>query len=168
MSIEQTLASAQVLAADEGQHLEFLNNLVTIKAAAGNDRAMSVVEFLAPRSFGPPEHTHRNEDEFFVVLEGEMKFLTGGQEILAGAGACAYLPRAVPHTFQVLSESARMLTVTAVFSEAPRFDEMVTALGTPTDDLVIPEPVAIDPMLVADVCRQHSIDIVGPPPAPLE
>lgn len=167
MSIEQTLASAQVLASDEGQRLEFLNNLVTIKSAAGSDRAMSVVEFLAPRSFGPPEHVHRNEDEFFVVLDGEMKFLTGGEEILAGAGACAYLPRAVPHTFQVLSESARMLTIAAVFSEPSRFDQMVTALGTPTDQLVIPEPKPIDPTLVADVCREHGIDIVGPPPEPL-
>ncbi|MCP3975231.1 MAG: cupin domain-containing protein [bacterium] len=169
MSIEHTLASQHslVLASDEGQHLEFLNNLATIRVAAGGERSMSVVEFLAPRGFGPPEHRHNDEDELFIVLDGELAFLTGGERIPGGEGSLAYLPHGVPHTFQVLSDSARIVNVTASNSAVPRFDEMVSALGEPTQQLTIPEPGYIDPARVAEVCAAHGIDIVGPPPAPL-
>jgi hypothetical protein len=45
----------------------------------------------------------------------------------------AVLPRAVPHTFQVVSETARFVNVTASPTTTPRFDAMVSALGSPTD-----------------------------------
>ncbi len=165
MSIQPTLASI-VLATGEGQHVEFLNNLTTIKLA-GRDRTMSVVEFLAPRGFGPPEHRHNDEDELFVIFEGELRFFTGGNEVTAEEGGFAYLPHGVPHTFQVLSPTARFLNVTASQTASPRFDEMVAALGTPTEATVIPEPSYIDPGRVAEVCASFGIDIVGPPPPPL-
>ncbi len=168
MSIEHTLASQSiVLAPGEGQHVDFLNNLATIKVPAAGERTMSVVEFLAPHGFGPPEHRHNDEDELFIVLEGELRFFTGGEIFGGGAGAFAYLPRAIPHTFQVVSESARIINVTASPNTVPRFDEMVVALGTPTARLTLPEPGYIDPAQVAEVCAAHNIDIVGPPPPPL-
>ena len=138
MSSQPTLASI-VLAAGEGQHYEFLNSLATVKLA-GRDRSMSVVEFLAPRGFGPPEHRHNEEDELFIVFDGELRFFTGGTEFTAGAGGFAYLPHGVPHTFQVLSPTARLLNVTASRSAMPRFDEMVAELGVPTEATVIPQP----------------------------
>lgn len=170
MTVEHTLGAqgSFVLADGEGRHLDFLNNLATIKVAAGPTGSMSVVEFLAPQGFGPPQHRHNDEDELFIVLDGELKFYTGDSEILGGAGSLAFLPRAQPHTFQVLSESARMINVTASFTgTAPRLDQMVAALGTPTERLTMPEPLEIDPGRVAAVCAEHNIDIVGPPPPPL-
>lgn len=168
MSIEHTLASQSiVLAPGEGRHLDFLDNLATIKVPAAGERTMSVVEFLAPHGFGPPEHRHNDEDELFIVLEGELRFFTGGEEFDGDAGTFAYLARAIPHTFQVLSESARIVNVTASLATPPRFDEMVAALGTPATRLSLPEPGYIDPAQVAEVCAAHNIDIVGPPPPPL-
>lgn len=169
MSIEQALAANPpvLLGPDEGRHLDFLNNRATIKVAAGEDGTMSVVEFLAPQGFGPPEHRHEEEDELFIIFEGTIRFLTGDQKWEASAGAYALLPRAIPHTFQVLSESARFVNVTASNAGAPRFDAMVAALGTPMERLTIPEPSYIDPTKVAAVCHEHGIEIVGPPPAPL-
>mgnify|MGYP001819288159 CR=1 FL=1 len=169
MSIEQALAARPpiLLGPDEGRHLDFLNHRATIKVAAGDDGTMSVVEFLAPRGFGPPQHRHEEEDELFILFEGTMRFLTGDLEWEATSGAYALLPRAIPHTFQVLSESARFVNVTASNSGAPRFDSMVAALGTPTDRLTLPEPSYIDPAEVAAVCHEHGIEIVGPPPAAL-
>ena len=170
MSIEHTLASQKtlVLAEGEGQHYEFLNNLATVKVAAGLDGSMSVVEFLAPEGFGPPEHRHNDEDELFVVMEGELRFFTGGKTFNGGAGTIAHLPRAVTHTFQVLSPSARFLNVTSSPSSVPRFDAMVTALGAATSSRSLPAPAYIDPGQVAEVCAAHNIDIVGPPPPPLD
>jgi quercetin dioxygenase-like cupin family protein len=167
MTIEHLPHDGFVLADGEGRHLDFLNNLATIKLAAGSSGSMSVVEFLAPWGFGPPEHRHNDEDELFIVLEGDLRFYTGGAEMVGGAGSFAHLPRAVPHTFQVISDTARFITVTASATTVPQFDAMVAALGTPTDHPAIPEPAYIDPARVAEVCAAHGIDIVGPPPPPL-
>jgi quercetin dioxygenase-like cupin family protein len=170
MSTEQTLASQEhiVLAAEEGEHFHFLNHLATIKVRAGDHGSMSVVEFVGPRGFGPPLHTHTEEDELFVIFDGELEFRTGDQRIVGAAGSYTYLPRAVPHTFQVLTETARFVNVTASPTTTPRFDQMVAALGEPTGSPTLPEPGYIDPVRVADVCREHGIDIVGPPPTPLD
>ena len=157
-----------MLAAQEGEHFHFLNHLATIKVRAGDHRSMSVVEFVGPRGFGPPLHSHTEEDELFVIFEGELEFRTGGREILGSAGTCAYLPRAVPHTFQILSDTARFMCVTASTTTIPRFDEMVAALGEPVAEPSMPEPGYIDPVRVADVNRALGIDILGPPPAPLD
>ena len=150
MSIEQSLSQGLVVAPGEGEHFEFLNHLATIKFAAGWSGLMSVVEFMASRGFGPPEHRHKHEDELFVVLDGKLEFRTGGIEITGGPGTLALLPRAEPHTFRVLSATARFVNVTASSTMPPRFDAMVAALGTPTDRTTLPEPAYIDP---AHVCR---------------
>jgi uncharacterized cupin superfamily protein len=156
-----------VLNRDEGQHLHFLDNLATVKVSAGTDGSISAVEFLAPRGFGPPMHCHLEEDEIVYVLEGEVAFRTHDHEVVASTGGLANLPHGVPHTFQVLSDSARMLSITASATGAPRFDQMVTALGTPTEVLAIPDPMVIDPGEVAHVNASFGIEVLGPPPAPL-
>ncbi len=164
---EFTTRRPLILEPGGGEHYHFLNHLATVKVSAGPDGQMSVVEFLAPRGFGPPVHRHNDEDELFVVLEGEIVLRTGGVERSCGAGGIALLPRAVPHGFQVLSEQARILNVTGSSSGPPRFDEMVAALGTPTEVPAMPSPGPIDPGHVAEVCAAHGIDILGPPPPPL-
>ena len=44
---------------------------------------------------------------------------------------------------------------------------MVAALGSPTERLTIPEPGYIDAARVAEVCHEHGIEVVGPPPEPI-
>ncbi len=165
MSTQEALRElgSLIRAPDEGDHFEFLNHLATIKVA-GEGRSLSVVEFLGPKGFGPPEHRHDFEDELFVVLEGEMEFRTGGQRIEAVGGTCAYLVRGVPHTFLVRSDEARFLTVTTTATEPPRFDQLVSALGNPIAEPVMPQPGHIDPAEVARVGHDLGIEIVGPPP----
>lgn len=154
--------------ADGGRHYHFLGHLATIKVSAGEGGQLSVVEFLAPRGFGPPLHRHNDEDELFVVLAGELTFRTGDVERAGGQGAVAFLPRAVPHSFQVMSDEARFLNVTGATNGSPRFDMMVSSLGTPTTDAAMPGPMEIDPGEVARVCAAHGIDVLGPPPPPLD
>lgn len=160
-------ADAAVLEAGHGAHYEFLNNLATVKVRAGSEGSMSVVEFLAPQGFGPPLHRHVTEDELFIVLDGELVFHVGDDRIPGGPGAVAHLPRALPHTFQVVSETCRLINVTASNDTIPRFDAMVAALGVPTTSVSMPAPMQIDPGRVAEVCLEHDIEIVGPPPPPL-
>lgn len=166
-----TTTSAQrpvILDRDGGEHYHFLGHLATVKVTAGDDGQLSVVSFLAPRGFGPPLHRHNHEDELFVVLEGEIVFRTGELERVGGEGTVALLPRAVPHGFQVLSETARILNVTGASEGPPRFDRMVTTLGLATGDYSMPANMEIDPGEVAAVCAANGIDILGPPPPPLD
>lgn len=164
---QPTRPEPSVVQRDEGRHHHFLNHLATIKASSA-DGALSAVEFVAPRGFGPPLHRHLDEDEIVVVLEGEMVFRSGDDEHVGREGACALLPHGVPHTFQVLSPTARFLSVTASGDGHPAFDRMVAALGTPTDEPGLPEPGPIDPGEVARICAAHGIEVLGPPPAPLD
>lgn len=156
-----------VLGRDEGQHLHFLNHLATVKATAGETGSMTAVEFVQPRGFGPPLHSHRDEDELVIVLEGEVAFRSGDTEMIGTTGSTAYLPHGIPHTFQVLSDTARMMSVTAAASATPRFDKFVETLGEPTNDAVLPEPGEIDPGEVAMAGDRFGINTLGPPPAPL-
>jgi hypothetical protein len=36
--------------------------------------------------------------------------------------------------------------------------------GDPTDPSALPEPIEIDPGQVAQVCAEHGIEVLGPPP----
>ncbi len=157
-----------VLARDQGDHRHFLNHLATTKVAPGTTGSLTAIEFFAPRGFGPPLHVHDAEDEVMIVLEGEIRFGTDQDSPIGTAGSTVFLPHGIPHTFQVLSESARFSTITASNSGIPEFDQMVEELGVPTDEPVLPVPSDIDPGQVAAVCAEHGITVLGPPPAPLD
>ncbi len=74
--------------------------------------AYSVCEIAVPPRTGPPMHLHRFEDEWFYVLEGDFRFVIGGEEIAAPEGTSLFGPRRIAHTFQnVGSSQGRLLTV---------------------------------------------------------
>jgi quercetin dioxygenase-like cupin family protein len=45
-------------------------------------------------------HLHHDSDEVAYVLEGEVTFLIGDEVTVGGAGACAFMPRGVPHAWK--------------------------------------------------------------------
>jgi quercetin dioxygenase-like cupin family protein len=156
-------------AAGTGPHLHFLNHLATTKVSHERTASgLNAVEFTAPRGFGPPLHLHHEEDEIMYVLDGILRLEIGGERAEATPGAVVALPAGVPHTFQVTSETATFLTVAGGSRSAPTFDTFVSALGEPTEQATQPEPVDIDPGHVASVAASHGIEILGPPPAPLD
>ncbi len=153
------------LARDEGEHFHFLNHLMTTKVSAEHsDGELTAMEFVGQRGFGPPLHQHDKEDELFYVVEGEIWFSCGDVEAAHGAGATVWLPRGRPHQFQIRSETARVFQVTT----PGQFDRFVASLGSPIDGPELPDPVEIDPGHVAAVCAQYDIQVLGPPPAPLD
>ena len=169
-STAATIDSLQSVPADQGDHHFFLNHLATVKVTAGgSDSGLALVEFVAPRGFGPPLHVHAEEDEMMYVLGGEIRVdLGGGASTVASAGAVVTLPHGVPHVWQVVSDEARFLTVNAGRRDGRSFDQFVAALGTPTEPGRLPDPVQIDPGQVAQVCAEYGIEVLGPPPPPLD
>ena len=55
---------------------------------------------MAPRKHGPPAHVHGHEDDAFYILDGELVFDLGGEEIVAGPGTFVLVPPGVEHTFE--------------------------------------------------------------------
>jgi quercetin dioxygenase-like cupin family protein len=108
------------------------------KAQTGG--VFTVVEDVTPPGGGPPPHVHRNEDEAFVVLEGEMEFLAGDRWVRAGAGFSFFAKRGIPHTFRNAGSSPSRMLVTIAPSGFEEFFvevDRMSASGPPTPDQLV-------------------------------
>jgi mannose-6-phosphate isomerase-like protein (cupin superfamily) len=152
-----------MIARDEGERFHFLGTLHTAKIIGEQTNGtLTAVEFLAPKNHAPLLHCHDAADELFYILDGELWLSCGEAEGVHGTGAMVWLPHGLAHTFQVRSETARVLCV----SMPSGFERLVATLGEPTSSRTPPEPEDIDPAHVADICAQFGIEVLGPPPAP--
>lgn len=151
-----------VLRDGEGDALWFLGNLVTVKAAGKATRGrVTIVEFVNPPGFGPPLHTHQDEDELFYVLSGMATFRCDGEELPAAPGDFVHLPAGLAHTFVVGStEPLRVLQITTPSG----FEAFAAALGEPARERRLPDPGPIDVAALTRVAAAHGIEILGPPP----
>ena len=134
---------------------------VLVSASDGNDD-ICVVEHRMARGEASPLHLHHNEDEVFVLLEGRLRIDVGGQTRHLEAGQAAVAPKGVPHAFLVESETARLLTVT----RGHDFETMLRTASRPAPEPGLPPRTMPTPEMVAalaDTCRRHNIDLLGPP-----
>src|SRR6266508_817974 len=109
MSLPRTTGGYE-LGPGEGEALWFNGGLGVLKATGDQTEGrFAAMELLAPKGFASPLHIHRGEDEFFVVLSGEVRFQHGDAVTEAVAGSVVYGPRDVAHAFHVDSAEARLL-----------------------------------------------------------
>jgi quercetin dioxygenase-like cupin family protein len=68
---------------------------------------------------GAPWHIHSREDEYFYVLQGAIVVHLEEEHYEAGPGSFVFLPRGIPHAWDVAGESATllMMTVPAMLEE---------------------------------------------------
>jgi mannose-6-phosphate isomerase-like protein (cupin superfamily) len=117
--------------------------------------ALAICELTVPPGFGPPVHFHRFDDEWFYVLEGEFRFLMGGQMFMASTGASIFGPRRIAHTFQNIGTTpGRLLTVSNP-GGLDRFFLDFAASNPPG------EP--IDPAVYLRLYEKHNLVYVAPP-----
>jgi quercetin dioxygenase-like cupin family protein len=60
---------------------------------------------------GPPLHEHPNEEQFTVVIEGEMHFVLGDEDRVVGPGTLVHIPRNTRHRSRPVNGPATFLTV---------------------------------------------------------
>jgi mannose-6-phosphate isomerase-like protein (cupin superfamily) len=133
-----------------GASLEFLNGRFDCKISAKDTGgALCAFDSYRFRPGGPRLHLHFEQDEWFLVLEGEFKFQVGDDTFMARAGDSVFGPRRVPHAFRNISETGRLV---------------VTFLPALTMEVFFASPI-IDPMSqeFLDHSRRHGMEIVGPP-----
>ena len=69
---------------------------------------------MAPGREGPTIHDHEDEDDAFYVLEGEIVFILGDEELIAAPGTFVLVPPGVMHTFaNRTTKPARILNIHA-------------------------------------------------------
>lgn len=109
MSLPHT-TGGYALGPGEGEALWFNGARAVLRATGDQtDGHFTVVEWVLPKGFGSPLHIHRAEDEFFVVLSGEVRVQHAETVIEAVTGSLVYGPRGVAHAFYVDSAEARLL-----------------------------------------------------------
>jgi quercetin dioxygenase-like cupin family protein len=147
----------------EGERLWFAGGgLWTMKATAEEtDGAFILVEDRMSLGKMTPLHTHPNQDETLIVLEGEILLYAEGREHRVGPRGVAVALRGAPHAFMVTSESALILTLqTPGGGEAFYRD----ASEPSTDDTDAGRPPDLDRLRAAAQRHPDIIQMLGPPP----
>jgi quercetin dioxygenase-like cupin family protein len=160
----ETPTAATWSAPGEGERLWFLGTLATIKIPGeATEGRFALIEFLFPRHASPPLHTHP-QDESYMVLEGQMTVQAGEERFELGPGAAAVVPRGVPHTFRVESDTARVLVLSTP-AGLERFvrDGAVPASASTLPPADTPRP---SPEELERIFRAHGQVNVGPALAP--
>jgi quercetin dioxygenase-like cupin family protein len=122
---------------------------------------LSMFQATMPEGFSPPRHIHTREDEIFLVVDGDVVFDIDGELRIAGPGAALYMPRGVPHTFRIQSQTACVLGVMAPGA----FEELFRNLSVPAAERALPAPDSVPfdvPAVMAEQERLGTL-VVGPP-----
>lgn len=150
---------------NEGEALWFNGGLAVLRATGDDtDGRYTLMEVLAPNGFGSPLHIHRREDEFFVVLSGEVRVQHGEAVTEAVAGSIVYGPRDVAHAFRVDSPEARLLLffgpagVEGFFREGGK---PARSRSLPPKDEAFPDRQAL-----MEIAGRYEQEFVGPPLPP--
>jgi quercetin dioxygenase-like cupin family protein len=132
--IQETAAPAGVVRAGDGRTLFDgpLGAVLLAGAADTGGSAAFVLHPLRPRAIGSPVHTHRREDEWSFVLEGEVGVQLGDEVLVAGPGDLVLKPRGVPHAFWNAGDApARLLEVITPGGFEGYFERLGELLAVP-------------------------------------
>ena len=163
--ITEQLTQAVVLKANEGRALWHLGALINFKALGSETGGEYwALEGLADQHMAVPLHSHSREVEIWYVLEGEITFTIGDEKRTVGPGAFAYIPRNMPHIFQVRSGTARWFGI----GMPAGLDQWFFETGEPAQSLTLPPPATTPPDVEAIIAslKAYGTDTLGPPPAP--
>ena len=123
--------------------LWFMGGLMTIHADAKETAGqLALIEVLTGPGQNPPLHVHEKEDELFTIFEGCLRVFRGAEELIVESGQSVFLPRRVPHRFEVLSTSVHFL----VAITPAGFEDYFRRLGKPARRLspdVNPAPLNV-------------------------
>ena len=82
--------------------LEKITEMISQKIVAG-DREM-LAQIYLKRGAQVPMHSHDSE-QITYVLQGSLRFLVGGEEIIVREGEVLHIPPGVPHQAEALDDT---------------------------------------------------------------
>ena len=165
ISASERAQQGYALGNDEGEAFWLLGMLQTVRIGREDtDGQYGLLEILVPEGVGSPWHVHPEEDEWFYVLDGELTFWVADTKLTLPAGAFAFGPKGVPHTFYANPGGARALVGFAPM----QFEGFLRAVGEPAPERVLPPPMDGPPDVarIAPVAQRNGFEILGPPGPP--
>jgi quercetin dioxygenase-like cupin family protein len=149
------IPKVRLVSNEQGKRLNVLGDnqriLLTGEDTAGS---YSLIENYNPSGASIPLHLHRNEDETFYVVSGEVDFQINGEIVRATAGTTVYMPRNAPHSFTVVgSEPAKMLIMLIPAGLEKYFEEL--------NQLPPGEPPDMEKVI--QISADYGIEFLSPP-----
>jgi quercetin dioxygenase-like cupin family protein len=148
--------TAKICEPDEGiRNFDLAGTTGTLKAdGTTTGDAFVVAEWtLAPGSFAPPPHRHREIAESLYVLAGRLDLHVGEDHRIAVPGKFVSIPAGVPHTMSVAGEEpVRMLMITSSTTRSLQMYEIleeVFAAGEPDPETAGAQLARLDMEMLA-------------------
>ncbi len=151
-----------VRTSDEGRIVAVVGDIYRFLATGTEtDGKYAMWEAIVPPGGGPPPHVHSREEEGFFVLEGEITFQIGDDQIVAKAGNFANMPIGTPHSFKNKSNTtAKMLITISPAGLEQMFFEVSSPL--PQGATTAPHPTKADIEKLLEIAPTYGIEIQLP------
>jgi quercetin dioxygenase-like cupin family protein len=107
-----------------------------LSSTNGSDGRSVTFDELCPTGVVAPPHVHDNEEEAFFVLEGDLVFTLGQDEVEAPPGTYIYIPPGIRHGFRCRSAVGRVYNTLTPGG----FDHGLLTDGTPATIVELPPP----------------------------
>jgi quercetin dioxygenase-like cupin family protein len=119
------------------------------------DNAYSLIQCFFRKGFTPPAHFHTAEDESFFILDGVIEFQAGSDKFTAGVGELVVLPKGIPHSFSLVTDTAKALLLITPAG----FETVFKEFGTPAVTLELPPIPDHLPKELFQQIHQRCIDL---------
>ncbi|MED5579103.1 MAG: cupin domain-containing protein [Nitrospinota bacterium] len=86
-----------------------INPSITAKSVPGEYMKAGIV--TKPEGEGPPLHMHPNEEQFTLILEGNLHYILGDEDKIVGPGDMIHIPRFTNHRSRAVNGEATFFTV---------------------------------------------------------
>lgn len=103
-----------------------------LASAAETGGAFSLLLSNAPAGDHVPLHVHDAVDEAFYILDGQYRVHCGEQAWSAVVGDFVFLPRGVPHSYDVVDGPARKLILAVPGGIEDLFDDLLNGVDPAT------------------------------------
>ena len=113
--------------------------------------SLAVLEVSNKPGDGPPLHVHTKADETAYVLSGEVRWKLGDDTFSSGEGSFVFIPKGVPHTWQVIGDEEGRFLVTFTPAGMEGFFDALADLSE------------FDPKAFRAAAAEHAMEVVGPP-----
>ncbi len=114
---------------------------------------LTILDYRAPASFGPPRHLHHRADEVIELIEGQAVFWTPNLSFVLAPGDLVLLPKLGPHTWRAYGPKGIRFTATFIPGGFERFFQ----------DIQRRRLLATDVAELRAVAADVGMDILGPP-----
>jgi quercetin dioxygenase-like cupin family protein len=139
----------------------FLGGRMTV-LLSGDDTAgaLNVIEQELPAGLATPLHVQPDDDETFVLLEGEIELWQEGERRAARAGQAVFVARGTRHAFRVVSDGVRLIS----FGTPAGHEHFFALGGAPAPEGSTPPDGPLDMARMAQAAAAARVELLGPPP----